>query len=114
LLATRGTARLLVGVVAVGCGLALVAGAGYGATLAGDAGRTALAAGIWPWLAVAGGLAVTAAGVLAVLRSRGWPAMSARYQRAESAPAAPAPDATAEPSQLWDALDSGADPTDRR
>ncbi|MGH3737420.1 MAG: Trp biosynthesis-associated membrane protein, partial [Micromonosporaceae bacterium] len=83
--------------------------------------------GAWPWLCLLAGAVVALAGGAAVWRGRRWPAMASRYQRpAPDAPKAPdAPDtpdapapavSTSEASaaQLWDALDSGADPTEGR
>jgi hypothetical protein len=62
------------------------------------------------WLVVSmlAGLAVAAVGVLAVRRSRSWPSMGARYERAASTVAAGArkPD-----RDFWAALDRGEDPT---
>ena len=104
LVATRRAARRLVGGLLALAGLGL---AGLGLVVAGG-----LAAG-WPALAGLGGLVVAGAGVAAVARGRGWPALGARYQRplpAEPAPAEPSPD---RPELLWDALDRGEDPTAR-
>jgi uncharacterized membrane protein (TIGR02234 family) len=76
---------------------------------------TAVAATVspaWPLLATAGGLALLAAGAGALLRSRRWPAMSARYDAPAATPAAaPQPAAAPAPNAVWDALDRGQDPT---
>jgi hypothetical protein len=78
-------------------------------------------------LAVAGGLALAAAGVLALVLRRSWPGLTARYERDDAAPAAAAgtssagagssaaptttaPTTTA-PTTTWDALERGVDPT---
>jgi uncharacterized membrane protein (TIGR02234 family) len=53
-----------------------------------------------PWLAMLGGVLLTAAGVLAALRGRSWPGMSGRYQARE-----------ARPVDAWDAIERGHDPT---
>ncbi|WP_261555341.1 Trp biosynthesis-associated membrane protein [Frankia tisae] len=53
-----------------------------------------------PWLAMLGGVLLTAAGGLAVLRGRSWPGMSGRYQARE-----------ARPVDAWDAIERGRDPT---
>ncbi|MGH3730512.1 MAG: Trp biosynthesis-associated membrane protein, partial [Micromonosporaceae bacterium] len=108
--ATRAWGRTLVGVTAIGSGTAIVAGAIAGLVLAGAEGRTVLGAGLWPVACGLGGLLVLGAGVLTVRRGRSWPAMGARYQRPEAEPARqPSGD---DSSQLWDAIDSGSDPTD--
>ncbi|WP_425473089.1 TIGR02234 family membrane protein [Streptomyces botrytidirepellens] len=70
----------------------------------------------WPWVALAGGVLLLFAGVLALAYGRHWPAMSGRYERAGAegrrparrASAAPDPD---RPEELWKALDRGEDPT---
>jgi uncharacterized membrane protein (TIGR02234 family) len=59
--------------------------------------------GWWPYVGVAGGLALAAAGLAVAVRGRRWAALSARYD----APSAPA---VGERS-LWEALDRGEDPT---
>jgi hypothetical protein len=128
LIALRGRWRRAVGGLLVAVGAGLVAGAGAGVTGPGG--------GVWPaWCAV-GGVAVAAAGVLAVWRGRRWPAMGARYERAGSrksgvpadqnghsgptgrsaegtvgdTPRGDTPEALS-PEQIWQALDRGEDPT---
>jgi hypothetical protein len=106
-LATRGVARLVAGVLLCGCGLAVTAGA---------ASRLGGGSAGWPAAAALGGLVLAAAGVLVVLRGRRWPALGARYERRPAGAAgATAPRAgTADTSaQAWAALDRGEDPTDR-
>lgn len=67
----------------------------------------------WPWATAAGGVLLLLAGLIAVVHSSAWPAMSSRYER-DGAPAArrgrPAPDPT-RPEEMWKALDRGEDPT---
>jgi uncharacterized membrane protein (TIGR02234 family) len=109
-LATRGMGRLLVGVVTLGCGLAIVTGAGYGMTVAQAGGRTVMAAGSWPLVGLAGGLMVVVAASLVVRHGRGWPSMGARHERGHH-PGDPARVAGHDPARMWDALDEGADPT---
>ena len=61
--------------------------------LAGFAAHVAMTATAWRLLAVAGGAAVVAAGLLATWRGAGWPVMSSRFdppQRARPGPAAQA------------------------
>jgi uncharacterized membrane protein (TIGR02234 family) len=73
-----------------------------------DAALAATASPGWPLLAAAGGLLLAAGGLLALVRSRGWPSMSARYETPATRRETARPRTHA---ALWDALDSGADPT---
>ncbi|MCM3924731.1 Trp biosynthesis-associated membrane protein, partial [Frankia sp. AiPs1] len=116
IVATRRIGRPVVGLLAVaaGIGIAYVAGnigfdplsalrdtdqvrqfAPGGRAEISSVHRTAA-----PWLAMLGGVLLTAAGVLAVLRGRSWPGMSGRYQARE-----------ARPVDAWDAIERGHDPT---
>ncbi|MET9389201.1 TIGR02234 family membrane protein [Streptomyces sp. NPDC006624] len=67
----------------------------------------------WPYAAVAGGVLILLAGLLALRYGRLWPGMSGRYERG----GAPRPRRTARaadpdrPEDLWKALDRGEDPT---
>ncbi|MFC6598381.1 TIGR02234 family membrane protein [Kitasatospora paranensis] len=121
--AVRGHARTAVGALAALAGLGVVAGALIGATdTAGldaeAAGRLALAGAhaeqvghtFWPWVALAGGVLLAAAGLLTLRSGRGWPAMGARYD-APTRKAAAAPRPTDSAAELWKALDRGEDPT---
>lgn len=54
-----------------------------------------------PWLALAGGLALVAAGLLGVLSAHRWQRPTARYDR----------DPAATPADQWKAIDAGEDPT---
>jgi uncharacterized membrane protein (TIGR02234 family) len=69
----------------------------------------------WPLVAVAGGLLLLAAGLLALRYGRRWPAMSGRYDRADGKRPAPvrkpAPVDPDRAEDLWKALDRGEDPT---
>jgi uncharacterized membrane protein (TIGR02234 family) len=128
LLATRRRGRLAVGAVLAVAGLAiagssiprvsapgggeardLLADAGRGGGVAADAAVTGTAVPAWPLIAALGGVLLVAGGIAVVLRSRRWPTMSARYEKPASQPAAPA--AAPTDAALWDALDSGHDPT---
>ncbi len=111
LLATRGMARQAVAI------LITLAGLGVAATPFDEVGRSGVAM-VWIVASVLAGLAVAAAGVLAVRRSRFWPSMGAQYERS----AAESGDVTArgltEASasaradvDLWAALERGEDPT---
>lgn len=104
LLATAATARRVVGGLLVLAGAGLAAG---GLTAAGGAEPSPA----WPVLAGLAGLLLAGAGVAAVVASRRWPALGARYQR----PRPPRPESTAarRPEALWEALDRGEDPTAR-
>ncbi|GAA2724732.1 TIGR02234 family membrane protein [Streptomyces luteosporeus] len=126
--AVRGFARVLVAALLAlsGAGVVAAAVAGRGDTGALEE-KAAKVAGLtrasvadvthtaWPWVAVAGGVLLLVAGLLALRYGRGWPAMSGRYERT-GAPqarrsrraAAPDPD---RPEELWKALDRGEDPT---
>jgi uncharacterized membrane protein (TIGR02234 family) len=133
--AVRGSARRLMGglVVLAGAaasGAAATAGLGSGGgALDEKAARsvglaevtaTSLTHTAWPWLALAGGVLVLAAGVLTMRKGGDWPGMSARYdapagrrtatgpRRGASASGAPAQQT---PADLWKALDRGEDPT---
>jgi hypothetical protein len=54
-----------------------------------------------PWFALAGGLALVAAGLLTVLTAHRWRQATARYER----------DPAAAPADQWKAIDAGEDPT---
>ncbi|MFF4649060.1 TIGR02234 family membrane protein [Streptomyces sp. NPDC001380] len=121
-LAVRRAGRLAVGalVALAGAGAAVAAALGAADTAAVDAEAarsTALAAAsatrvthtAWPWLAVAGGVLLCAAGLLTLLRGRDWPSMSSRYDAPAGRARAPRREAT--PADLWNALDRGEDPT---
>lgn len=119
LLATRGWARTAVGVLLAAFGVVVAVAApaavraGHVRAVAGDAGNlTKLADHLsvhvngWWITALAGGVLLAAAGLLTVVRGRGWPGMSARYERPGKA--APAGD---DPASMWRSLDRGDDPT---
>jgi uncharacterized membrane protein (TIGR02234 family) len=54
-----------------------------------------------PWLALAGGAALVAAGILGLLTAHRWRRPTARYER----------DPAATPADQWKAIDAGEDPT---
>jgi uncharacterized membrane protein (TIGR02234 family) len=79
---------------------------------------TADVATAWPLVAGTAGLLGIAAGLLVVLRGRGWPAMGRRYERPSGAgartagrPARPLTDDD-RAQDAWKAMDRGEDPTD--
>ena len=65
----------------------------------------------FPWrsLAVVGGLAVLAAGIVVAWRGPRWPAMSSRYANTGGAERQPVADS----ASLWESLSSGVDPTEQ-
>jgi len=121
--AARGWLRVAVGVVLlVAGGILAVAGAGF------DAGSSFAAQGLFPaqarrtgWSLVAAGCgAVLAiAGLLVVVRGRGWSTLSRRFEspaaRTQDAPATSAQEGDEAGARserdLWEALDRGEDPT---
>jgi uncharacterized membrane protein (TIGR02234 family) len=122
--AVRGAGRVLVGLLmAVAGGVLMWSGvrALGGSLLAastdvpgiGQGGGPVMVdvSGVWPVLVVVAGLLGVAAGALAVVRGRGWPAMGRRYERG---PAEAAPPRTDEDraQAAWRALDRGEDPTE--
>ncbi|MEE4541539.1 TIGR02234 family membrane protein [Streptomyces sp. V4-01] len=129
--AVRRIGRVLVSALLAlsGLGVAVVVPArsgGHGALDAAAARATGLttvgASGVsttsWPAVAVAGGVLLLLAGLLALRYGRHWPAMSGtgRYDRtggrtAGPRRAAPAPVDPDRAEDLWKALDRGEDPT---
>lgn len=154
-LATRGTARKLVGLTIAGFGAGLVAAVSLPVTAAdaiaavsGSAGSSAPAGSVtaggvsagrgpgggappitgfhahvvmtalpWHILAVAGGLAIIAAGLLVTWRGASWPVMSSRFDapergspRAAARAPRPAP-AAGDTATIWESLSRGEDPT---
>lgn len=129
--AVRRTGRIVVASVLALCGVGTVVSSVLGASDTGAlekkaADTTGLAHtaihGVshtaWPWVAMAGGVLLLCAGLLALLYGRHWPAMSGRYERpGQARPATPRrnrPRPTADPDrpeELWKALDRGEDPT---
>jgi uncharacterized membrane protein (TIGR02234 family) len=123
-LATRGLARRLIGLVVLlaGAGLvwrAVTAGAAVSARRARvfvadrhptvDTSAVAVRVDVhggWVILGVGCGVLVVAAGALIAWRGHRWPTMSARYDRRAAAPSA-----QARASRLWADLDRGDDPT---
>jgi hypothetical protein len=104
MLATGNRARRVLGVVAALAGLA----AALAGVLHADAGA-------WPITLAAAGLALAAAGAATTARAGAWPDSASRYDGASgdrSGPAAAGEAAIAEdPVSLWNALDSGRDPS---
>ena len=89
IIATRGAARVAIGIVIALAGLL----AAVSVLTAGSRAPGALIAGLGALVLCAGGAAVVRLG-------RGWPGLGRRFERVD----------TASP---WDALDRGEDPTDR-
>ena len=133
LLATRRLGRILIGVLLVVAGLVSAAtaaqfGVGRSTTMTAGDSLTAVVTehvgvdavggtvAVTPWwlVAVVGGALIAAAGVLAAVRSAGWPQLGRRYERAapvdgDVSPAGTRPGARSE--SAWDQLDRGVDPT---
>ena len=115
LLAVRGRARLVLGLVLIVSGLSLAIGGVYEVA----AGRVDQ---VWALLCAGGGLLMDHAGLTAVRFGAMWPALGSRYER-------PVPARAIEPVEpygqserggpsrsdvaMWDALDRGEDPTAR-
>jgi hypothetical protein len=95
MLATGNRGRRVLGVVAALAGLAAAAG-----------GLLHLTSGAWPITLAAAALALAGAGAWTTARAGGWPATD-RYEASPSGAAAIAED----PVSLWNALDSGQDPS---
>ncbi|MEV6412879.1 Trp biosynthesis-associated membrane protein [Kribbella sp. NPDC051718] len=64
-------------------------------------GTVTLSTGPAPWLALAGGVALLAAGIVAVLTAHRWRRPTLRYER----------DPAVTPADQWKAIDAGEDPT---
>ncbi|THV28410.1 Trp biosynthesis-associated membrane protein [Glycomyces paridis] len=96
MLATGPRARRALGVVAALAGLA-----------AALAGALHLDAGAWPWTLAAAGLVLAAAGAATTVRAGRWPSSADRYDNGPADADAIAED----PVSLWNALDSGQDPS---
>jgi uncharacterized membrane protein (TIGR02234 family) len=131
LLAVRGYGRAVVGLLMAAAGgvlgwsgvRALAGGLQNASTEVPGVGRvsgpiTVDISAVWPTLTVLAGLVGIAAGLVAVLRGRSWPAMGRRYERDGTAaePASPTarrPETDEDRAQAaWKALDRGEDPTD--
>jgi len=127
LLALRGAGRIAAGLLmAVAGGVlgwsglrALTGGLGDASTRLPAVGRgagpvTVSVAAAWPVLTLLAGLLGIAAGLLVVLRGRGWPGMGRRYER-DGAVSASEPVARTDEERAqaaWRALDRGEDPTE--
>jgi uncharacterized membrane protein (TIGR02234 family) len=120
LLATRGWARVAIGVLLAAFGVIIaiaspaavrrahvVSVAGDKSNLARLGGDVIVHVNAWWVVSLAGGVLLAAAGLLTVVRGRRWPGMSARYDRPGAAP----PPAGDDPASMWKALDRGDDPT---
>ncbi|MEV0279619.1 TIGR02234 family membrane protein [Streptomyces sp. NPDC050610] len=125
--AVRRVGRIVVAALLTLCGAGVVAASAAGAfDTAALQAKAAKASGLtnatiqdvsstgWPWVALAGGVLLLLAGLLALRYGRHWPAMSGRYER-DGAPrprrsrTAPDPE---RPEELWKAMDRGEDPTE--
>lgn len=124
LIATRGVGRLAVGCVlaAFGAVVAYTSARAPGqasveSALAAEevlvrAGGAAQHTTAWWVVSVAGGALLVLAGALTVVRGRGWPGMSRRYDApGPRRPDRRQPPARREDPDLWESLDQGRDPT---
>lgn len=102
MLATGNRARRVLGTVAALAGLATALG-----------GIVNLDAGPWPIAMGAAALVLAAAGAATTARAGGWPDSSTRYDGTDRHEAAPgrASAIAEDPVSLWNALDSGRDPS---
>ncbi|HEV3288070.1 MAG TPA: Trp biosynthesis-associated membrane protein [Streptosporangiaceae bacterium] len=106
LAAGQGTAASQAGSVTAGGG----AGPGQAGVPAVTAAHQIVLAGFpWRWLALAGALAVLAAGLAVAWRGARWPVMSSRYDQ----PGAARQPAVADTAALWESLSKGVDPTEQ-
>ncbi len=126
LVATRGAARIAVGLLAACAGAALgwsgvrtlTGGTALDRSLSTVGGSPGVqlhghVQAAWPVLAVVAGVLAIAAGVLVVLRARSWPAMGRRYERPGSGATATRPTTSEDrAADAWRALDRGDDPTE--
>ncbi len=111
LAAVHGTAVSQAGSATAGGGTGAAAGAIPGGSTSGVSVAAHVVMAGFPWrpLAVLGGLAVLAAGVLVAWRGPRWPAMSGRYDRTGGGK----PQHVADTATLWEALSRGVDPTEQ-
>jgi uncharacterized membrane protein (TIGR02234 family) len=110
-----GCCLVLAGAGAVACAVAVLAGPAAAIRMP----RSGLVTSVadlhdvrvtgWPWLAVAAGLALVAAGGLTLVAGRRWAAASRRFDADGATP--PRPD---DAPEVWDALSRGEDPTAQR
>ncbi|MFI0942370.1 TIGR02234 family membrane protein [Streptomyces sp. NPDC021020] len=119
LLALAGLGAVVVTLARRGSHAAVNEAAASTAGLAHDTARHVTTTG-WPFVSVAGGLLLLAAGLLALRYGPSWPVMSSRYDapgttrpaRTRAAAARrPAPVDPDRAEDLWKALDRGEDPT---
>ena len=109
MLAVRGWARALLGLLLAAVGVLLAVAAAYGVATAGG-GYLA-----FPLLLGLGGLLVAYAGLRALRRGASWPALGSRYERPAAEPVEHLERSGPSRSDvaMWDALDRGEDPTSR-
>ena len=111
LAAAHGVTVSQAGSATAGGGPAAQPGAFPGGSSAGVSAAAHVAMVSFPWrpLAVVGGLAVLAAGIVVAWRGPRWPAMSSRYANTGGAERQPVADS----ASLWESLSSGVDPTEQ-
>jgi hypothetical protein len=103
LLATRGRARLVLGVGLLGCGLGIMGTAGFALARV-DGVRAG-----GPVLALAAGATLAVVAIVTVRHGSAWPSLGTRYERrpVNAPPFVPITGA----AEMWDAIDRGEDPT---
>jgi uncharacterized membrane protein (TIGR02234 family) len=124
LLAVRGPGRMVVGLLMALAG-GVLGWSGVRVLVGGLASATAALPGLgrsrdtavavhvahsWPVLALLAGLLGAAAGLVAVVRGRGWPGMGRRYER-DAGAVLPVRTDEDRAQAAWQALDRGEDPT---
>jgi hypothetical protein len=101
-----GALVLLMGAIAIAVALLVRPGAAELSRLRPElsdalADQVTQSGGPAPWLALGGGVALVAAGLITVLTAHRWRRATARYER----------DPAASPADQWKAIDAGEDPT---
>lgn len=121
--ATRGWGRRVLGAVLLGAALGMGwSAASFGSALPAAARAAAvaetgfdnvdIAGSSWWWLVVAAAVLGVVAAVVVMLFGPRWPVLGGRYERGSSPTSGTSATPTAlTPSQAWDALDRGEDPT---
>jgi uncharacterized membrane protein (TIGR02234 family) len=81
-------------------------GASHAIVIAGSAGHAVMSGASWHAAAIAGAVAIAAAGLATVWRGPRWPVMSARFERPGQRPSR-----AADSASMWESLSRDLDPT---